>query len=211
MIRAANWTWLQTHKGTPQHEIGDAVSQIVKRSLAFCGAREWDSTRDWHDYVLLNVAILVGSQDLIEEVLKFVSVADVNAEKPNWFRAQTGILKCRMMGDPAQAERQYEIMNLCRGKQPATRTATKAVLRSFIADDAKAMRRQIKSVTDYYWKELQRILRVPVLNTDGEIRLGVWDDNRFWPWPEAAILKLMARGGAKIEANEFWLPEQLIA
>ena len=212
LIHAADWMWLQTHKGLPNQEITDAVARIVKRSLAFCCAREWESSRDKHDYVLLNVAILVGDQGLIDQVLKFVLEADVNADEPDFWRAQTGILKCRMLGDAVQAERQYEIMNLCKGKLPAIRPATKPVLRSFIADDAKAMQRQIKSVAGQFWKVLHQHLRIPVVMSDrDEIRLGVWDYNRFWPWPEAAILKLMARGGAKIQADEFWLPEQLIA
>lgn len=213
LINALNWIWLQTHKGLAYQEVTNVASHIVKRSLTFCATREGESRRDKHDYVLLNIVILVGDQDLIDEVLGFVSVADENAEQPNWFRAHTGILKCCMMGDHSQAQRQYEIMNLCKGKQPAIRVAAKPVLRSLIANNVKPMPRQIKSVTDSYWKELQRIIFRPVLYEDDEIRLGgLWaDDNRFWPWPEAVAMKLMARGGAKIQADEFWLPKQLIS
>ena len=212
LINAANWMWLQTHKGLHQKEIADTLMPIVKRSLAFCRAREWESSRDKHDYVLLNVAVLVGDHALIEEVLKFVSEANVEADELNFWRAQTGILKCRMLDDAVQAERQYEIMNLCKGKQPPIRTASKPVLRSFIANDAKALPRQIKGVVDQFWNILHEHLRIPVVMTNrDDIRLGVWDHNRYWPWPEATILKLMARGGAKIQADEFWLPEQLIS
>ena len=75
---ALNWMWLQTHNGLLQQEITNAVAQIVRRSLAFCAARERESSRDMHDYVLLNVAILVGDENLVQEVSDFVLEADVN-------------------------------------------------------------------------------------------------------------------------------------
>lgn len=211
LLNSVNWMYLQTHNGLSQREIADSVANIVRRSLAFCFARERESSRDQHDYVLLNVAILLGDKELIQEVLGFVLEADANAGDNQYWRAQTGILKCRMLGNFTGAKQQYEIMNLCKGKQPAVRAAAKPVLRSFIADDAKAMQRQIKSVTSQYWKWMHENMRIPVVMTDRDVRFGVWDSNRFWPWPEAAILKLMAQAGAKIQADEFWLPGQLIA
>ncbi len=211
---ALNWMWLQTHTGTPHQETIKAVTQIVSRSLAFYDALKWELSRDEHDYVLLNTAILIGDQELLAKVLTRITVADETDERNNYWRALTGILKFMLGGDQARAEKQFLMRSLCKGKMTPTRTPKISFLKAFIAGDAKPLQRQVKTLTESCWKIVQDYSWPTVLKREGDceikLNLGICDALNFWPWPEAAILKLMARNGATFETDEFWMPQVLI-
>jgi hypothetical protein len=211
---ALNWIWLQTHKGTSHQESLYAVKQIVRRSLAFYDALKWDTSRDQHDYVLINAAILVGDQGLLAGVLARITVADEMDESNNYWRALTGILKFMLAGDQARAGQQFQMRCLCKGAMTPTRTPKKSFLKAIIAGDAKSLQRQVKTLTENCWKLVQDYNWPTVLKRqgDGEIKLslGLCGANSYWPWPEAVILKLMVQSGAEFEPDEFWVPRILI-
>lgn len=211
---ALNWMWLQTHKGTPHQQTVQTVTQIVSRSLAFYDALNWDSSRDEHDYVLINAAILVGDQELLTRVLTRITVADEMNESNNYWRALTGILKFMLARDQARAGQQFQMRCLCKGKMTPTRTPKTSFLKAFIAGNAKSLQRQAKTLTENCWKLVQDYNWPRVLKRqgDGEIKLnlGVCDALSYWPWPEAVILKLMVQSGAEFETDEFWVPKILI-
>lgn len=207
-----NWMWLQTHKGRSQHEMSQVVVETVKRALPFYGAVSRELYRDKHDYLLLSAAILAGDQYLTSEAAKLVRIADVHTELPNYFRSLSGILKFMLAGDQALAKEQFEVLSACKGKETDIRAAKKSVLKAFITGDVKDLRRQVNGVAQDFWKRLKQSTDSAVQDPRGNIKLGTsWDVNRFWPWPEAAVLKIMSQRGTDFETDEFWLPAKLIS
>jgi hypothetical protein len=211
---ALNWMWLQTHKGTSHQETLCVVKQIVRRSLAFYDALSWDSSRDQHDYVLINAAILVDDPELLAKALMRITVADEKDEMNNYWRALTGILKFMLANDQDRAGQQFQMRCLCKGTMTPTRTPKTSFLKAFIAGDAKSLQRQAKTLTENCWKIVQDYSWPTVLKREGDceikLKLAICDALNFWPWPEVAILKLMARNGTEFETDEFWVPKILI-
>ena len=206
--------WLQTHKGTPHQQTTQTVTQIASRSLAFYDALKWELSRDEHDYVLLNTAILIDDHELLAKVLARITVADETDERNNYWRALTGILKFMLAGDHGRAKQQFQLRCLCKGKMTPTRTPKKSFLKAFIDGNAKSLQRQVKTLTESYWKIVQEYSWPTGLkqesNCEINLNLGICDALNFWPWPEVATLKLMARNGAEFETDEFWVPKMLI-
>jgi hypothetical protein len=206
-----NWMWLQSQKTTPFSKTSAVLADIVRRSLPFYGVVTRELFRDKNDYYLMSAAILTGDRDALAKATEIVKEAEVGAESPNYFRSLAGILKFKLKGDSKRAEQQFEIFCSCKGKLTGLNVAKKTFLKAFIADDVKALQRQIKGVAATYWKRIEVSEKSTVQNRAGDITLGmVWDTNNFWPWPEAVLLRLMARRGIEFETDEFWLPKILI-
>ena len=164
--------------------------------------------------MITNAAILIGDQELLAKVLMRISVADQTDEQNNYWRALTGILKFMLAGDQVRVRQQFQMRCLCKGKMTPTRTPKKTTLKVFIDGNAKSLQRQVKTLTENCWNIVREYNLPTVQKREGDcdikLKLGICDALNYWPWPEAAILKLMAQNGANFDTDEFWLPKILI-
>lgn len=145
-----NWMWLQTQTAPLSNKTSEALTGVVKRSLPFYGVVTRELFRDKNDYYLMSAAILTGNHDAVSKVTGIVREAEFSAESPNYFRSLAGILKFKLEGDSKRAEQQFEIYCSCKGKLTGLNVAKKTFLKAFMADDIKALQRQIKGVAATY-------------------------------------------------------------
>ena len=206
-----NWIWLSLVSGESLATLSATVQPILTRATAVYDLAAGDTYRERHDFLLLACVLFAGSREVSQKVLDLVRTAIPGRKENQYYAASCGMVKFRLLGDDESARQQFAIFCTHKGKEAVFRNASQNFYRAFIELNLKVLQNQTHKVAEEFWKRLEAVRLPRLVNKDGEIELKDWDYNRYWPWPEAAMLRVLRQRGLNIKPDGFWIPEELMA
>ena len=201
--QSVNLTWLLSHQGVPFEEIRSRLQPMVRRGMEVYALVEGSlMMRGSHDLMLLALAVLVQDTALLEQVSGLVQEAD--EESPKYYAAVAGIMKFHVLREPLRMQKQLELFWSFRGKPAMLRVPSRMFIQAFVARDLKKLHRERGKVEQEFWTNLG----FPREHKPENLTLDFRDYNRFWPWPEAVLLRLLD-AEAPPDIDRFWFPAPL--
>ncbi len=204
-----NWIWLQAHKGADTEGVEKGAHNILARALQIYEIAESGMHRDRHDLLLLSAAILAGDRETISRSIEIVKEATMPASGPQYFASASGMVKFRLLNNEKEVARQFELFSAHKGKEAVVRIPKVSMFKAFVSFDCKAIKRGCHAVEREFWMRLGSG-RPGVAIGATSVQLGVWDSNRYWPWPECVLLRILRDQCPHLEADPFWIPRSLL-
>ena len=203
-----NWIWLNIQKGSSSERISTVASEVMRRSLEVYGRTIGQRHRGEHDLFLLSAAIIVGERELTERVVGSVRCANESCPQV-YYSSCCGMLKARITGDKLLEQTQLELHLRCKGSAPVYRVASGATYTSFCEEDNKSLVRQCHGVCEKFWTMLKEASPEPFCR-NGDVELGTWPTNAFWPWSELTLLKLACPDAEMAPTDDVWIPRRFL-
>jgi hypothetical protein len=141
------------------------------------------------------------------------------SKKPQYEKALSGLLRARILGEPKEERKQFEILEQCEPDRLRI-SPPKPVVRHFVNRDYHGLAKAVADGAARHWSDAYlgrnsrdpRVRPVVVKEERGRLILNLANKSGrfFWPYPEAVFAKLAMMDGATISYDDFWFPLTLV-
>lgn len=208
------WIWVRWLQGADAKEITGMVDSFVQRSLQLikvCDSRE---QRPLHDLFLIHVAILGGSRGRCAAAASKLTDARVAVWANDGDRlaaAWVGMLKYRLLGDPAEMRKQAEIMKA--SARPLNCRVPTLSMRTAWMDGAWGKFAKQQGVVFQKLWDLKRRCREVLKESESETIVSIGETNirADWCWAENALAVTAHWEGAQVNTDPLWFPPNAVA
>ena len=213
LLNAINWAWLKWCERRDRAEVVLPLEDVVRRGIELdrhLDVGGMQSGRAEHDVFLLHCAILTGNHELMHLAAEVARPAESEGEQLAYDAAWAGMLKFRILRDEPRVQGQREIMGRCKPLR-IFQWPGKKLCDGFAQKDTIAFRGAIRESIRKWWNTARD--RGAILeqgNGTKIVNLRKMHIHYFWPYPEAAFIRLMMNEAMGVVHDDFWLPEEFL-
>jgi len=214
---AIYWAWLQWQLDADFNKISDGLTADAMRAAEALASgklpRRIDE-RGFHDWMMMNAAILSGNALTMRAAAEQVRLARSDTERYQYNEAAAGILACRILGEEKRERAQYEMLQRYRPMR-INPWPSKALTLAFVERDNKRLARTVAQDAEKHWSDRylnldnRRRTQPVIVKQDADsivVNLRNKDSYFWWPYVEAAFAKLAVLDGVEINYDSFWMP-----
>lgn len=207
LLNSINWLWLMLQNQKSISQISQALQPVINRAVsAVTDPHAHSALREEHESFLLQLALLLDDQILLQRILQVIGqkTPEING---TWYLYYWNLaVKHAIEGNRSEEQQSWNLMIETKyHKQYAW--PSKSLVQAFSERNASALERLICRDCEKHWKFAQhdKALKANPFLFFAENKHA----HSYWPWVEAAFLRMAQYKGLQLKYTSFWLPEEL--